>query len=83
MTDIKFVVNFDFPNNTEDYVHRIGRTARAEQTGTSYSFFTSQNAKQSRELIDILKEARQNINPRLYEMLQLSKQIHMAKCKCT
>lgn len=81
MTDIKFVVNFDFPNNTEDYIHRIGRTARADQTGTAYSFFTSGNAKQARELIDILKEAKQNIPPRLYNMLELSKQIHMAKCE--
>jgi ATP-dependent RNA helicase DDX5/DBP2 len=27
--DIKFVVNYDFANNIEDYVHRIGRTGRA------------------------------------------------------
>ena len=27
--DIKFVINYDFPNNVEDYVHRIGRTGRA------------------------------------------------------
>lgn len=32
--DIKFVINFDYPNNSEDYVHRIGRTARAGQNGT-------------------------------------------------
>lgn len=79
VTDIKFVVNFDFPNNTEDYIHRIGRTARADNTGTAYSFFTSSNAKQARELIDILKEAKQSVPPRLYHMLELSKQIHMAK----
>lgn len=42
VTDIKFVINFDFPGNTEDYVHRIGRTARAKNTGTAYSFFTRQ-----------------------------------------
>ena len=79
--DINFVINFDFPNNTEDYVHRIGRTARAEQTGTAYSFFTSSNAKQARELIDILKEAKQQVPPRLYHMLELSKQMYMAKCE--
>ena len=79
MTDIKFVINFDFPNNTEDYIHRIGRTARAEQTGTAYSFFTSSNAKQAREVIDVLKEAKQEINPSLYNMMELSKQMHMAK----
>jgi ATP-dependent RNA helicase DDX5/DBP2 len=28
VADIKFVVNYDFPNATEDYVHRIGRTGR-------------------------------------------------------
>ena len=42
VTDIKFVINYDFPNNTEDYIHRIGRTARAENTGTAYSLFTPQ-----------------------------------------
>lgn len=42
VTDIKYVINFDFPGNTEDYVHRIGRTARAKNTGTAYSFFTKQ-----------------------------------------
>ena len=75
------MINFDFPNNTEDYVHRIGRTARADQHGTAYSFFTSSNAKQARELIDILKEAKQQIPPRLYQMLEISKQMHMAKCE--
>lgn len=80
--DIKFVINFDFPNNTEDYIHRIGRTARADQTGTAYSFFTTNNAKQARELIDILKEAKQQVPPRLYQMLELSKQMHMAKSEC-
>lgn len=33
--DIKTVINFDVPNDAEDYVHRIGRTARAENSGCS------------------------------------------------
>ena len=36
--DIGFVVNFDFPYEAEDYVHRIGRTGRAGQKGTAISF---------------------------------------------
>ncbi len=36
--DIGFVVNFDFPYEPEDYVHRIGRTGRAGHTGTAISF---------------------------------------------
>lgn len=79
MSDIKYVVNFDFPNNTEDYVHRIGRTARAENTGTAYTYFTTQNAKQARELMNVLKEAKQNINPKLYEMMAIAKQMYQSK----
>ena len=35
--DISHVINFDIPNTPEDYVHRIGRTARAEATGDAFS----------------------------------------------
>lgn len=73
VSDIKYVINFDFPNNTEDYVHRIGRTARAKNTGTAYSFFTSSNAKQAKELIDILREAKQEINPKLFDLMQMAR----------
>lgn len=38
--DISLVVNFDLPNNSEDYVHRIGRTGRAGKTGKAISFVT-------------------------------------------
>jgi ATP-dependent RNA helicase RhlE len=36
--DIKLVINFDLPDNNEDYVHRIGRTARAGKSGKAISF---------------------------------------------
>jgi len=36
--NIGFVINFDFPYEPEDYVHRIGRTGRAGQCGTAISF---------------------------------------------
>lgn len=73
VSDIKFVINLDFPNNTEDYVHRIGRTARAKNTGTAYSYFTSANAKQAKELIELLREAKQEIEPKLFEMMQMAR----------
>jgi len=66
--DIKFVINFDYPNNSEDYVHRIGRTGRASQTGTAYTFFTANNSKQAHDLVDVLTEAKQEINPKLQDM---------------
>ena len=42
--DIKFVINYDYPSNSEDYIHRIGRTGRKGNTGTSYTLFTSRDA---------------------------------------
>ncbi len=36
--NIDLVINFDVPNDGEDYIHRIGRTARAETDGTAYTF---------------------------------------------
>lgn len=63
--DVKVVINFDFPNNTEDYIHRIGRTGRSNHKGTSYTFFTPANGPKARDLIGVLKEANQYINPEL------------------
>ena len=38
--DVSHVINYDLPNNYEDYVHRVGRTARAEADGEALSFIT-------------------------------------------
>jgi len=35
---ISLVLNYDVPADVEDYIHRIGRTARAEQTGVALTF---------------------------------------------
>ncbi|KAM7359141.1 ATP-dependent RNA helicase p62-like [Cochliomyia hominivorax] len=67
---IKYVINFDFPQSSEDYIHRIGRTGRKHSTGTSYAFFTAKNAKCAKALVDILREANQNVNPDLEYMAQ-------------
>lgn len=51
--NIKFVINFDFPNQIEDYVHRIGRTGRAGSKGTAYSLFTKKNFMLAPDLIKV------------------------------
>lgn len=66
--DINFVVNVDYPNNGEDYIHRIGRTARANRTGTAYTFFTQGNGKNAAELVSVMQEANQVVPPKLQEM---------------
>lgn len=67
---IKYVVNYDYPNSSEDYIHRIGRTGRSDQTGTSYAFFTPANCRQAKDLISVLSEANQQVNPKLRELAQ-------------
>jgi len=71
--DIKFVINFDYPNNSEDYVHRIGRTARASKKGTAYTLFTLKNAPKARDLISVLREASQQISSKLIELMNNSR----------
>jgi len=65
---VGYVINYDFPNNCEDYIHRIGRTGRAGMKGVSYTYFTTDNAKSARELISILKDAKATVPPQLEEM---------------
>lgn len=65
---IKYVINFDYPQSSEDYIHRIGRTGRSHALGTSYAFFTKNNAKQARSLMQVLREANQEITPELEEL---------------
>lgn len=43
MKDITHVLNYDYPNNSEDYVHRIGRTGRAGSYGTAITLFTAES----------------------------------------
>jgi len=60
VNDITHVINYDFPNNIEDYVHRIGRTGRAGTYGSAYTFFSERtDAKKARPLVKCLEEAGQ------------------------
>ena len=49
---IELVINYEVPHDAEDYVHRIGRTARADRTGEAITFI---NPKQVRDFMDIEK----------------------------
>jgi ATP-dependent RNA helicase RhlE len=47
---ISHVINYDLPSQAQDYVHRIGRTARAGASGTAISFLAAEQAQELREI---------------------------------
>ncbi|OJD35011.1 atp-dependent rna helicase ded1 [Diplodia corticola] len=59
--NVTHVVNYDLPTDIDDYVHRIGRTGRAGNTGISTAFFNRGNRGVVRDLIELLKEANQEV----------------------
>ncbi|MDF1542403.1 MAG: DEAD/DEAH box helicase [Anaerosomatales bacterium] len=48
--EISHVVNYDMPNTAEDYVHRIGRTARAGASGSAISFLSAEEVEVLRDI---------------------------------
>ncbi len=54
--DIGYVINFDFPYEAEDYVHRIGRTGRAGNTGIAISFADENESFAIPEIEEYIKE---------------------------
>ena len=59
--NVTHVVNYDLPSDIDDYVHRIGRTGRAGNTGVSTAFFNRGNKNIVRDLVELLREANQDI----------------------
>lgn len=58
---VAHVVNFDLPNDIDDYVHRIGRTGRAGKSGLATAFFNDNNSSMARPLSDLMQEANQEV----------------------
>jgi len=66
--DVEYVINYDFPGSVEDYVHRIGRTARHNKTGTAYTLITKAKGGCIRELVDVMKRAGQEVPQEVLDM---------------
>ncbi|OIV89510.1 hypothetical protein TanjilG_20429 [Lupinus angustifolius] len=58
---VAHVVNFDLPNDIDDYVHRIGRTGRAGKMGLATAFFNESNLSMAKPLSDLMQEANQEV----------------------
>merc|ERR1740138_612471 len=65
---VTLVVNYDAPSNTEDYVHRIGRTGRAGQKGYAVALITDRDAHALRGIIEVMKRTKQEITDEVQKM---------------
>jgi len=70
--NVTHVINYDLPSDIDDYVHRIGRTGRAGNTGVSTAFFNRGNKNIVRDLLELLREANQEIPTWLESVVQES-----------
>lgn len=52
--DIRLVINYDVPNDSEDYVHRIGRTARANNDGCAITFVSETEQSKFKQIENFL-----------------------------
>jgi ATP-dependent RNA helicase DDX41 len=74
LQNIQHVINYDMPNEIEDYVHRIGRTGRGGSTGIATTFVDPSICSEA-VLLDLkllLAEAHQNIPPFLSHLGEFS-----------
>jgi superfamily II DNA/RNA helicase len=53
--DISMVINYDVPHDSEDYVHRIGRTARADRDGRAVTFVSQEDIYYFMQIEDFLE----------------------------
>ncbi|CAK0849160.1 unnamed protein product [Prorocentrum cordatum] len=71
--DIKgvgLVVNFDPPNNAEDYVHRIGRTGRAGAKGVAIALLTPDEGGKARNILEVMERTGQAPPPELRRLAE-------------
>lgn len=66
--NVTHVINFDLPNDIDDYVHRIGRTGRAGNSGLATALINEKNRNIIRDLTELLSEAGQEVPPFLNDM---------------
>jgi ATP-dependent RNA helicase RhlE len=56
VTDVSHVINFDLPESPENYIHRIGRTGRADKNGIAVTFVTEKESEQLRAIEALMQK---------------------------
>ncbi|EDO05573.1 DEAD/DEAH box helicase family protein [Babesia bovis T2Bo] len=69
--NVVLVINYATPDHIEDYVHRVGRTGRAGNIGTSYTFITPEEGAKSHDIIKAMKASNQVVPIELQELAEM------------
>ncbi|KAJ2158844.1 RNA-dependent ATPase rok1 [Coemansia sp. RSA 552] len=54
---VNLVINYDFPQSVQSYIHRIGRTGRAGRPGTAITYFTKEDAPHLRTIVNVMRDS--------------------------
>lgn len=54
---VEVVINYDFPQSRESYIHRIGRTGRAGRKGKSITFFTREDSTYLKSVVNVMRQS--------------------------
>ena len=66
--NIGHVINFDLPNEPENYIHRIGRTARAGKEGTAYSFCEATDRNYLNQIERLIKKKIEHVEHKYHSL---------------
>jgi len=58
---VSIIINYDVPNNTDDYIHRIGRTGRYDKSGIAITFATRRDSRTFQDILSIKGNSIKNI----------------------
>ena len=58
---VEMVINFDLPSSAVEYIHRIGRTGRANRSGTAITFFTISDKQNLRKIANVIRNSGQSV----------------------
>ena len=72
---VSLVINYDFPQSTTSYIHRIGRTGRAGRAGRAITFFTEADAEQLRAIANVMKASGCEVQDWMLRMKPLAKDV--------
>ncbi|KAH9819999.1 P-loop containing nucleoside triphosphate hydrolase protein [Melampsora americana] len=71
--EVNTVICWDFPQSSDSYLHRIGRTGRADNTGQAVTFFTKQDGKYLKMVVNVMKNSGCEVPDWMLKLGNLSK----------